>query len=202
MIEGQKALIKIIKDAISDYDFQLEKLDGTRRNYALMKNKELFTKSQSDLKEIVNLDQEELVSILMELQLSEKVKEKIYNMVSHIQILLKSNIENGTTFKISEEQLDYINKFLAYVAELIKQIEARKNKNKKEITELTEKSNKYHAFLKILEDQNNETFIEDTELLTLIFKEREVAEATQRNILLDLMRYNKSLYQRKLNDAG
>jgi len=200
MTEGKKTLIKIVKEAITDYDSQLEKLDSTR-NSTLIKNKELLEKIRIDVNEMINLDQKELKEILIELELSKKDQEELYNFLSHIQVLLKANAENGTTFKLSEKQLSYVDKFLAYVTVLMRQKEKEKNQNKEEIDNLTEKSNKYHSFLQALE-KDNENFMEDTELLTLIFKEREVAEVTKRSILIDLMKYNQKLYQRKLNNIA
>ena len=197
MTKGQETLIKIVKEAITEYDSRLEKLDGTK-NSALIRNKDLLRKIQKDLNEIINLEQNELKNILIELELPQKEQEEFYNFLSHIQILLKSNFENGTTFKISAEQLLYVDRFFVYATELMIQKETQQRKNIEEITKLTEKSNKYHSFLQELE---NQSFIGNTELLTLIFKEREVAEATKRSILIDLMRYNQKLYQRKLNNV-
>lgn len=189
----QITLITILKEVIADYEQSIAEV-STLINSSFTINKEKISKLRKDTTSIIDIDSNALADILREAETKEEEAKKVLNYLEAIKSLLKLNKERQTTFKISEEQNDYIKYFLEKVNIVEKKHREIKKTNPTNLDELNKLCSKYKALLNRLEDENDSSYITNIDLLKLLFKECKLDEQTKRNIMLNLMQYNQNIY--------
>jgi len=197
MLESQTTLITILKEVILNYENKLASLKKVNES-SLVRNKAILNQLRDDLETIIDLDLKVVEEILAELELSKAEKESIFKYLSTIKILLKHNKEDGTTFIIDEEQLKYVELFFEKIELVAHKHQETKLNNLKSISKLTNICNKYQSLLELLEDKNNTSFISNQEIINLLFTECEMDGEIKKRIVLNILRYNQEIYNKRI----
>ena len=199
MAEEQFTLIMILKEVISSYEQKLEELK--RINVSpLAKQKEEIAKVKEDSFQIIDFDMNQMESILQELQVSPEEKQKIMNYLRSIQTLLRLNRDKKTTFMIQPGQMEYVQELFEKIDEYAKERTAKEKESMQSIGKLSNHCEKYKELLRTLEDKDSTTYIDDSDLITTLMQECDLSEKTKQSILISLMKYNKKVFQRNLEN--
>lgn len=184
MLETQTTLITILKEVISTNKL---KINNCLDNGNLLKEK--YKKELNLLKKdkynIININLAVIRKILEELDINYKEKKLIYDNIKSIKEMLLLNENAHTTYKIYNNQIKYLDKFINY-------IENYKDNNipEKELEELKEMTFKYEELYNKLENPNNNDYMEDLDTINLLLDECKIDDKTEREILFNIMRYN------------
>ncbi len=184
MLETQTTLITILKEVISTNKL---KINNCLDNGNLLKEK--YKKELNLLKKdkynIININLAVIRKILEELDINYKEKKLIYDNIKSIKEMLLLNENAHTTYKIYDNQIKYLDKFINYIGNY-------KNNNipEKELEELKEMTFKYEELYNKLENPNNNDYMEDLDTINLLLDECKIDDKTEREILFNIMRYN------------
>lgn len=193
MLESQTVLVTILKEVIENYEQSIAEVN-TLNNSALTNNEKIINRLKTDITALADIEPVVIKEILEETSTEENEKKIIYSYLETLICLLKLNKEKNTTYQISEEQKDYLNSFLEKVSTLEKKHQEIRKNNNTNLDELNKMCSKYNALLGRLEDENDNSYITNIELLKSLFEECRVDEHTKRSIMLNLMRYNQNIY--------
>ena len=197
MPEEQVTLITLLREVILGYEDKLVELE-TVNSSALTMNRDKIERFRDDIQAIIDIDLHVIEDILNELNLDPEEKEKTFNYLRRVKQLLQLNQREGTTYKIQGNQLSQISHFFERIDEEIEKNTKIQDEHMRNVGKLTSICKKYKKLLGLLEDKNNTTFIDDVDLIALLFKECSIDEKTKRNILLSIMKYNKTLFDKNL----
>ena len=184
MLETQTTLITILKEVISTNKLKISNcLDNG--NLLKEKYKKELNLLKKDKYNIININLAVIRKILEELDINYKEKKLIYDNIKSIKEMLLLNENAHTTYKIYDNQIKYLDKFINY-------IENYKDNNipEKELEELKEMTFKYEELYNKLENPNNNDYMEDLDTINLLLDECKIDDKTEREILLNIMRYN------------
>lgn len=192
MLEEQTVLITILKEVIANYDLKIKKLINDN-NSILLVNKGILDDFRNDIEVITEIDLKIVNAIFEELNDNSEEKDKILKYLSLIKKLLLLNKEKKTTYKITEEQLHYVELFFEKVDCLERQNHQTHLDNLKKITKMSAIRSKYTELLEQLKDTNNKNFISDLNLIGILLNECELEEKVKRNVLINIMKYNQKI---------
>lgn len=184
MLETQTTLITILKEVISTNKLKISNcLDNG--NLLKEKYKKELNLLKKDKYNIININLAVIRKILEELDINYKEKKLIYDNIKSIKEMLLLNENAHTTYKIYDNQIKYLDKFINY-------IENYKDNNipEKELEELKEMTFKYEELYNKLENPNNNDYMEDLDTINLLLDECKIDDKTEREILFNIMRYN------------
>ena len=197
MLEEQVTLVTLLREVILGYEDKLVELE-TVNSSALTMNREKVERFRNDIQAIIDIDLQVIEDILNELDIENEEKERIYNYLRRVKQLLQLNQREGTTYRIQGNQLTQISNFFDKIDEEIEKNTKIQDEHMRNVGKLTSICKKYKKLLGLLEDKNNTTFINDVELIALLFKECSLDEETKRNILFSIMKYNKMIFEKNL----
>ena len=192
-----ETLIQIIKKAMKQLENTIN--DTIEQNNSSFGKYQLYKEQiQSDIQAITSITPDELKDILSETSLSEEEKQQEFRYVKYVIDLLRLNQTKNTTFQLSDKQRSYI-------VVLIQQLEELEEKRKdvaqaklQEIISLQEKMKELKRLLGKIEDPKNRELITQTDYLQEIFQQVDVDPTTQKQVLYEVLKYNRDLYQEKM----
>lgn len=191
----QNLLATVLNKIIDTYEDKISELIKNN-NSILLTNKGIIDDLKNDINVLTNFNLDIVKNVLIETNTSEEEQAKIYNYLETIQKILTLNQEFNTTYTISDEQLSYLELFFNKITELE---EINKNKhlnNLKKITKFTTTISKYKSLIKQIEDDNNNHYIADINLIKLLLSEPYLEDRAKQDILLDIINHNKIIHQK------
>ncbi len=182
MQEELLLLISLIEERLLKIQKQLDQRE--------LDNNSIYSKEKDRIKELkknknvlVDIDLQRIELLLNELQITDQ--EDLLQSIEIIQVLLKMNRDKHTTYKITESQLESVNR-------LLEKIEEYEQEQEKELTQAIKEKKEYQKLLnRIIKKQEP---ITELTIINNLFNDLSITEETQSRILLGLMKYNKELY--------
>ena len=177
MLENLTTLVAIIEQVIENYNDKINNLYSVNNSSVVLYKNEIDS-LREDYKNITDIDNSIFEKILIESGIAEYEIKRIISNLSIIKLLIESNKNGKTTYKLSNNQLGYIEILLNKVEEI-----EQKNEKKINDSEIVEKLYK----LKIAKYKK-------------LFDECSVDNSVKRDILINIMIYNKEVFKRLLKD--
>lgn len=182
-------LKKILKEVI----YKLEdKKNNLTNNSSFNKYNEELTKLEESYTNIIDIDLEVIKNTLSELPFTADEQKVLYKFIESIKTLLLLNKNKNTTFTISEQQIKHLNIFLNKVKEVKHQEEVKLQE------EINKKLNSYKELLNKISNEKNTSFIKELDLLEEMFNEFDIDITLRKQVLIDILMYNKNLFEREL----
>lgn len=188
-------LLSILRQMVSENEQRLQELNNIN-NSALILHREEIEELQRDITKIIDIDMKVIEKILDEAEVSALEKDAICRYMDTIKKLLTLNKEKHTTFRITVDQMKYVDAFFEKVQLLAKKNEELQTKNLKDMGRLTRISNEYKRLLEMLEDKNNTTYITDIELVMQLLEDNDADDETKKKVLLSIIKYNQQIHNR------
>ena len=185
-------LIQLLEEIITK--LEVKKLDLVNNSSFNIYEEELKL-LEEDYNNIVNVELSKIKEILNDLPFTADEQTVLYKFIETIQILLLLNKNKNTTFNISAQQLNHLNIFLNKVKE-VKQKQEEQTSKEKEL--IDEKINLCKELYNKITNDNNTAFINELDLLENLFNEFDVNVTLRKEILIDILRYNKALFEKEL----
>ena len=120
----------------------------------------------------------------------------VFSELKVVQLLLKLNKEKGTSYELSTNHLESIDKFIEGINYLEKQYEERQRKKGIYIDELNINLNKYLELLNRLDSPDNNVFVDDLDTVNQLFIKKNLDDDIRESILIGLIKHNKNKYNR------
>ena len=194
----QTKLIQLIRDAVSHYQQEVEKMIEDS-NSTFEKYQEARKSLEENRNAIITLTEEEIAEILSETSLREEEREIEFSFLKSIKRLLELNETRNTTYQLSENQKSYLSKFIEQIKEVEEEEEKKAKNNLQEASLITDKLKELRRLLGILEDPKNKEYIEDLDLITELMQKEELEDALQTEILYAILEYNQNLYEEQMS---
>lgn len=199
MMENTEMLIvKLLRNKIEENE-NIIRDSLSFNNSSIIKYKDALNKFRTDINEIINIDEKILIDVISELEFYDD--EEMLSMQEYLLVikrLLTSNKKRGTTYDMDASQKIFIDRFFDKIDEYDLSIDEKKEETKKKYAFLEEKVNKYEKLLlTIIENKNNE-FINDNDLIAGLLSECGLGEDEKREVLLEIIKYNREIYNRLL----
>ena len=185
-------LIKLLEEAITKLE---EKKNNLTSNSSLKKYEKEISSLEEDYNNIINIELEKIKEILSELSFTADEQIVLYKFIESIQILLLLNKNKNTTFSISEQQINHLNIFLNKIKE---EKENQERISEVELLSINKKINSYKELLKKVSNDKNTMFIKELELLEDLYNEFDVDILLRKQILIDILMYNKQLFEKEM----
>lgn len=192
MSKEKPILENALKDIIEQYNSDISELIRNN-NSILLANQGLIEELKKDLNVLIDFDLNIAQAVLTETNTPKEEQNKILNYLSTIKKLLTLNKLHNTTYKVSEEQLKYVELFFNKVAELEEINKKLHLENLKKISKITNTTDTYKTLLNQLENENTPKYISDINLIKLLLSETYIENDTKRDILFEILRYNKEV---------
>ena len=187
----EQKIIDFIKKTIEIYENDIETAreayDSSIYTYA-----DEINRIKEDEKSILDIDMQVIRDILEESSVDATIKNRIYNSIKSIKIILESNANNHTTFKVSNKQRDALKTFFEIVEQTRENNEEKRTKNKRKIDKLERNKNKLFKILGIMEDPNNPSFIEDIDIIVDALRNSPTDVGEKKDILYSILVYNRN----------
>lgn len=129
--------------------------------------------------------------------ISSSEKEEFKKNISTIMTILKLNNVSGTTLVLDDSQINVLNKFANYLHEYITSRRDYATYENIDIEKIRSLNDKYKSLATILNNPKNKKFVSDISTLNILFDENNVSSDERRDILLSIIKYNKSLFNYK-----
>ena len=186
-------LKSLLQRIISDYN---ERIKSLKDKSSLIKTIDELESIKEDYYRIVGIDFNKIEDIINEFSYDEDYKKLIIAEMRVAQVLLDSNIKNNTNYILNDNHKQSINDFIRGLEDLrIRELQ----KDENESLELEDRLYNYNNMLNILEDDNNNRFIFDLDVINKIFDEYGIEEEERRDILIRVIKYNEKVYNRCLH---
>lgn len=187
----EQRIIDFIEKTIENYD---DDIKLTRETYNSSGNKYSYEleRIKEDINAILEIDMQMFEDILEESSLDELSKKNLYNTLKSIKVILESNANNHTTFKISNKQKEAIVKFFGIVERIKEDNQATREQKEMEIEKLVEAKEKLVKILGILEDPNNFELIEDIDVIVDAVRNSDLSIELKKGILYSILVYNRN----------
>ena len=178
-----------LKKILEEVIYKLEdKKNNLTNNSSFNKYNEELTKLEESYTNIVDIDLEVIKNILSELPFTADEQKVLYKFIESIKTLLLLNKNKNTTFTISEQQIKHLNIFLNKVKEVKHQEEVKLQE------EIDRKLNSYKELLNKISNEKNTSFIKELDLLEEMFNEFDIDITLRKQVLIDILMYNKNLF--------
>ena len=193
MYSNQTTLLVILRDVISFYEKIVDENTIINNSYIIKNNDKLISLA-TDVYVIKDFSILELKKMCSELQIEDDMKNKILEYLKIIKTLLELNDRKKTTYKLSDEQLQYLNMFLTEANNFILHYSKTTIYTKEELSDINVRLSSYKDLLSIIENPDEPKFITDINTVKQLFNECDIDEYTKRSILLDIMRTNQNIF--------
>lgn len=134
--------------------------------------------------------------------ISKEEKKELKKQLDTIVTILKLNSINGTTMKLDDSQIEVLNTFLRYLHDYVASRKDYISKNNIDIALVEEKNKKYKKLATLLNNPKNKNFITDIDTLNVLFDDNNLNETDRREILVSLIKYNKNLFNSKIDSLN
>ncbi len=195
-VNGCDNLIHLLKKSISEkkaiiHRYYQYKDDGLEEKQEL--EKLMFASCYN----ISTVSLETINDIIDSFSISNDEKKQLKEDISTIMTILKLNNISGTTLVLDDSQINVLNKFTNYLHEYVvtrRDFETYENIDIEKISSL---NNRYKSLATLLNNPKNKKFVSDISTLNILFDENNVGSDERRDILLSIIKYNKSLFNYK-----
>ena len=189
-------LIHLLKKSISEkkaiiHRYYQYKDDGLEEKQEL--EKLMFASGYN----ISTVSLETINDIIDSFSISNDEKKQLKEDISTIMTILKLNNISGTTLVLDDSQINVLNKFTNYLHEYVVARRDFATYENIDIEKISSLNNRYKSLATLLNNPKNKKFISDISTLNILFDENNVGSDERRNILLSIIKYNRSLFNYK-----
>lgn len=195
-VNGCDNLIHLLKKSISEkkaiiHRYYQYKDDGLEEKQEL--EKLMFASCYN----ISTVSLETINDIIDSFSISNDEKKQLKENISTIMTILKLNNISGTTLVLDDSQINVLNKFTNYLHEYVVTRRDFATYENIDIEKITFLNDKYKSLATLLNNPKNKNFVSDISTLNILFDENNVSSDERRDILLSIIKYNKSLFNYK-----
>lgn len=195
-VNGCDNLIHLLKKSISEkkaiiHRYYQYKDDGLEEKQEL--EKLMFASCYN----ISTVSLETINDIIDAFSISNDEKKQLKEDISTIMTILKLNNISGTTLVLDDSQINVLNKFTNYLHEYVVTRRDFATYENIDIEKISSLNDKYKSLATLLNNPKNKKFVSDISTLNILFDENNVGSDERRDILLSIIKYNKSLFNYK-----
>lgn len=195
-VNGCDNLIHLLKKSISEkkaiiHRYYQYKDDGLEEKQEL--EKLMFASCYN----ISTVSLETINDIIDSFSISNDDKKQLKEDISTIMTILKLNNISGTTLVLDDSQINVLNKFTNYLHEYVVTRRDFATYENIDIEKISSLNDKYKSLATLLNNPKNKKFVSDISTLNILFDENNVSSDEKRDILLSIIKYNKSLFNYK-----
>ena len=195
-VNGCDNLIHLLKKSISEkkaiiHRYYQYKDDGLEEKQEL--EKLMFASCYN----ISTVSLETINDIIDSFSISNDDKKQLKEDISTIMTILKLNNISGTTLVLDDSQINVLNKFTNYLHEYVVTRRDFATYENIDIEKISSLNDKYKSLATLLNNPKNKKFVSDISTLNILFDENNVSSDERRDILLSIIKYNKSLFNYK-----
>ena len=195
-VNGCDNLIHLLKKSIGEkkaiiHRYYQYKDDGLEEKQEL--EKLMFASCYN----ISTVSLETINDIIDSFSISNDDKKQLKEDISTIMTILKLNNISGTTLVLDDSQINVLNKFTNYLHEYVVTRRDFATYENIDIEKITFLNDKYKSLATLLNNPKNKKFVSDISTLNILFDENNVSSDEKRDILLSIIKYNKSLFNYK-----
>lgn len=195
-VNGCDNLIHLLKKSISEkkaiiHRYYQYKDDGLEEKQEL--EKLMFASCYN----ISTVSLETINGIIDSFSISNDEKKQLKEDISTIMTILKLNNISGTTLVLDDSQINVLNRFTNYLHEYVVTRRDFATYENIDIEKITFLNDKYKSLATLLNNPKNKKFVSDISTLNILFDENNVSSDERRDILLSIIKYNKSLFNYK-----
>ena len=195
-VNGCDNLIHLLKKSISEKKAIIHRYYQYKDD-ALEEKQELEKLMFASCYNISTVSLETINDIIDSFSISNDDKKQLKEAISTIMTILKLNNISGTTLVLDDSQINVLNKFTNYLHEYVATRRDFATYENIDIEKITFLNDKYKSLATLLNNPKNKKFVSDISTLNILFDENNVSSDEKRDILLSIIKYNKSLFNYK-----
>ncbi len=195
-VNGCDNLIHLLKKSISEKKAIIHRYYQYKDD-ALEEKQELEKLMFASCYNISTVSLETINDIIDSFSISNDDKKQLKEDISTIMTILKLNNISGTTLVLDDSQINVLNKFTNYLHEYVVTRRDFATYENIDIEKITFLNDKYKSLATLLNNPKNKKFVSDISTLNILFDENNVSSDEKRDILLSIIKYNKSLFNYK-----
>lgn len=198
MFENIELLKKFINDSIMNYEKET-KILKEQNSSSLDNYKDEIIALRNNIESIVDIDLNIFKEIINESNKTIEEKERLFEFIKSMKILLELNKKENTTFKLTRNQIEELSKLYDILDEININEQNNKKRLEQEIDSIKKEISKLRKILNTIEDQNNNEFIKDINTIVNALNKYVEDEEEKRKILFSVMSYNDNCYNNKIS---
>ena len=195
-VNGCDNLIHLLKKSISEKKAIIHRYYQYKDD-TLEEKQELEKLMFASCYNISTVSLETINDIIDSFSISNDDKKQLKEDISTIMTILKLNNISGTTLVLDDSQINVLNKFTNYLHEYVATRRDFATYENIDIEKITFLNDKYKSLATLLNNPKNKKFVSDISTLNILFDENNVSSDEKRDILLSIIKYNKSLFNYK-----
>lgn len=195
-VNGCDNLIHLLKKSIGEKKAIIHRYYQYKDD-ALEEKQELEKLMFASCYNISTVSLETINDIIDSFSISNDDKKQLKEDISTIMTILKLNNISGTTLVLDDSQINVLNKFTNYLHEYVATRRDFATYENIDIEKITFLNDKYKSLATLLNNPKNKKFVSDISTLNILFDENNVSSDEKRDILLSIIKYNKSLFNYK-----
>ena len=195
-VNGCDNLIHLLKKSISEKKAIIHRYYQYKDD-ALEEKQELEKLMFASCYNISTVSLETINDIIDSFSISNDDKKQLKEAISTIMTILKLNNISGTTLVLDDSQINVLNKFTNYLHEYVATRRDFATYENIDIEKISSLNDKYKSLATLLNNPKNKKFVSDISTLNILFDENNVSSDEKRDILLSIIKYNKSLFNYK-----
>lgn len=195
-VNGCDNLIHLLKKSISEKKAIIHRYYQYKDD-ALEEKQELEKLMFASCYNISTVSLETINDIIDSFSISNDDKKQLKEDISTIMTILKLNNISGTTLVLDDSQINVLNKFTNYLHEYVATRRDFATYENIDIEKISSLNDKYKSLATLLNNPKNKKFVSDISTLNILFDENNVSSDEKRDILLSIIKYNKSLFNYK-----
>mgnify|MGYP004709062827 FL=1 len=195
-VNGCDNLIHLLKKSISEKKAIIHRYYQYKDD-TLEEKQELEKLMFASCYNISTVSLETINDIIDSFSISNDEKKQLKEDISTIMTILKLNNISGTTLVLDDSQINVLNKFTNYLHEYVVTRRDFATYENIDIEKISSLNDKYKSLATLLNNPKNKKFVSDISTLNILFDENNVSSDEKRDILLSIIKYNKSLFNYK-----
>ena len=195
-VNGCDNLIHLLKKSISEKKAIIHRYYQYKDD-TLEEKQELEKLMFASCYNISTVSLETINDIIDSFSISNDDKKQLKEAISTIMTILKLNNISGTTLVLDDSQINVLNKFTNYLHEYVVTRRDFATYENIDIEKISSLNDKYKSLATLLNNPKNKKFVSDISTLNILFDENNVSSDEKRDILLSIIKYNKSLFNYK-----
>lgn len=195
-VNGCDNLIHLLKKSISEKKAIIHRYYQYKDD-TLEEKQELEKLMFASCYNISTVSLETINGIIDSFSISSNEKKQLKEDISTIITILKLNNISGTTLVLDDSQINVLNRFTNYLHEYVVTRRDFATYENIDIEKISSLNDKYKSLATILNNPKNKKFVSDISTLNILFDENNVGSDERRDILLSIIKYNKSLFNYK-----
>lgn len=195
-VNGCDNLIHLLKKSISEKKAIIHRYYQYKDD-TLEEKQELEKLMFASCYNISTVSLETINDIIDSFSISNDEKKQLKEDISTIMTILKLNNISGTTLVLDDSQINVLNKFTNYLHEYVVTRRDFATYENIDIEKISSLNDKYKSLATLLNNPKNKKFVSDIPTLNILFDENNVSSDERKDILLSIIKYNKSLFNYK-----